>query len=193
MIDQFNRQQIIHGCLRSLLAVVIYITTYFFFRAFILHFMGSHYFDLPTPAQIAIPLLPLAYIIYKGIQRWKWGLGHYTISESGIPHIPESRGLMTSTYDYDQRKHAVLNYLATTFFLAGPIQMMKAYDHFNGTIPTEHGLETKLHTLLKTLQQIDKWQPFDAHPGRERELIFLINMGKVDYSPHKGKIKAVTG
>lgn len=190
MIDQFNRQQIIHGCLRALLALAIYCASYYFFRFLLIHFMEDLYQDRPPLVRTVLPALPIAYIIYKGVQRWQWGLGHYTISESSIPHLPESRGLMSSVYNSDRRGDAAWNYLMKAFFLAGPIQMMKAYDHFNGRVPNEHGLEAKLHTLLKTLQQINKWQDFNAHPGHERELIFLINMGKVDYSANKGKIKA---
>lgn len=112
------------------------------------------------------------------------------MAESSIPDNSDTGLLNWHVYQKDRTSNATMNYLLTTLFLAGPIQLMQAYDHFQSRIPDEHGLETKLINLLTHLKQIDQWQDFNAHQGHERELIFLIKMGEVDYSPHKGKIRA---
>ena len=188
MIQSFNRQQIINGALRAMLAIGIYIATYYFFLFVLQGIMRDSFQELPPILQTALPLIPLPFIVYKGIQRWKMGIGNLNISEASI-QLPESSGLMTNLADSNLRENTVYLYLLSSFFLAAPLQMMKAYDHFTGTIPEEHGLEAKLQIQLNALQQTNKWQDFAAYPGHERELIFLINMGKVDYSPAKGKIK----
>ena len=177
--------------MRALLASIIYIATYYFFLFCIHGLMRDSYQELPAIIQTTLPLLPLPFIIHKGVQRWKMGVGNLTLSEASI-QLPESSGLMMNIADSKLRKNVAFNYILTSFFLAAPLQMMQSYGHFNSTIPDEHGLETKLQSLLKTLQQINKWQDFTAYPGHERELIFLINMRKVDYSPAKGKIKVVS-
>lgn len=174
--------------MRALLAIIIYIATYTFFLIVLKGIMRDSFRDLSPILQTILPLLPLPFIIYKGVQRWKMGVGNLSLSEASI-QLPESSGLMMNIADTKLRQNAVFHYLISSFFLAAPLQMMRAYGHFTGTIPDEHGLEAKLQTLLNALQQTNKWQDFHAYPGHERELIFLINMGKVDYSPAKGKIK----
>jgi len=191
MIKSFNQRQIVHGFLRAILALIIYALTYCLFKFIFKEFIGNYYRDLPNAAQITLPILPMIFIIYKGVQRWRMGVGNLTISEASF-QLPESSGLMMNIADSKLRQNVAFGYIFNSFFLAAPLQMMKAYDHFNGLIPTEFGLDAKLQALLKTITDVNKWQNFTDYPGQERELIFLINMGKVDYSPTKGKIKAVT-
>ena len=81
-------------------------------------------------------------------------------------------------------------YFLTILFLSAPMQMIKAYEHFQAVIPLDSQLEQRMIQLLAEIQSTNKWQDFNAHPGHERELIFLIKMGKVEYSPQKGRIRA---
>lgn len=191
MIKPFNQRQIIYGCLRICFAAIILFLFHLLVTGFIDAFCQKHSIHLPNHLDSAISITFLIIMIIIGLRRSLDGPGYYSLAEAGI-HTPDSesnvwnRRLSTQ----DRQGNALILHIFTNTLIAAPIQLRKAYNHFQLLIPDEHGLEGKLSSLLKALQKIGKWHHFDAHPGHERELIFLINMGKVDYSPMKGKIRA---
>jgi hypothetical protein len=191
MIKPFNQRQIIYGCLRISCAAIILWLFHILFMAFIGAYCQKHSIQLPDHLDSSLSISFLIIMIIIGLRRSQDGPGYYSLAESGI-HAPDSesnvwnRRLATQ----DRRGNALFFHVFSNTLIAAPIQLRKAYNHFQRLVPNEHGLEIKLTTLLTTLQNIGKWHDFDAHPGHERELIFLINMGKVDYSPMKGKIRA---
>jgi len=190
MIKKFNQQQIIFGCLRGLLSLVLFVFTYAFF-SFITSFFAVNFgFDVPQKVVVAIASFCVLAVAISGFRRWKNGQGHFTMAEASIPDNTDTNLFSRNIAQQDLTSNATAIYLLTTLFLAAPIQLLKAYDHFQALIPLDDALENRMLNLLSQLQGLNKWQNFNAHAGAERELIFLIKMSKVQYSPTKGTIKA---
>lgn len=190
MIKKFNREQIIFGCLRGVLSFVLFVFTYTFFSYIASLFTKNFELDIPSEIIVALASACVLGVAISGFFRWKNGQGHFTMAESSIPDNRDTSLLSWHTTQKDLTSNATVTYLLTTLFLAAPIQLLKAYDHFQSRISLDDALEERMLDLLSQLQAINKWQDFNTHPGVERELIFLIKMGKVQYSPTKGTIKA---
>lgn len=190
MIKKFNREQLIYGCLRGLLSLALFVVVYVFFSYIASLFAENFELNISSKVIVAIASACVLGIAASGFHRWKNGQGHFTIAEALIPDNTHTSLLNWHTYQKDLTSNATATYLLTTLFLAAPIQALKAYDHFQSIIPLDSALEDRMLALLAHLKQLNKWQNFTDHPGKERELIFLIKMDKVQYSPTKGAIKA---
>ena len=189
MIEQFNRKQLIFAVLRALLSILIFSASFWFFKTVIAYFAWRfHTHPSPLFSNLASAICIIA-IAVTGFKRWQMGVGNLTMTEASIPTL-DTHPLLASMSDKRMVQSATINYILATFFLAAPLQMLKAYEHLRLRIPEEHGLEMHMLELLADIQRVGKWHDFSNYPGRERELIFLINMGKVDYSSQKGRIKA---
>jgi len=190
VIKKFNRNQFIYGSLRLLLSLFVFILTYGFFRWVVSAINHSLELELSSTILLGIPSVCVLAIAIAGIYRWKTGQREFTITESFISHqLDTDTGGAWGTQNYMNRVTGPA-YFLTMLFLAAPMQMIKAYEHFQSVIPLNDQLEQRMIQLLAELQSENKWQDFDARPDHRRELIFLINMGKVEYSPQKGRIRA---
>lgn len=190
MIKTFNRQQVLYGCLRAALSLFLFAITYTFFHFIASLFVEEFELDVAPKVIISIASACVLGVAATGFFRWKNGQGHFTMAEANIPDNTDTSLLNWHVYQKDLTSNATSVYLLTTLFLAAPIQLLKAYDHFQSLIPQDSALETRMLEFLNQLQAINQWQDFNAHPGWERELIFLIKMGRIQYSAQKGRIKA---
>lgn len=190
MIKTFNRQQVLYGFLRGLFSLILFILTYLFFHAVVTFVVNGFHLDISSLVVILISLGCVLCVLFSGYRRWKNGADEFAVGESFISNQldPDSGGAW-GTQNYVNRITGPAFYL-TAIFLAAPDQLFKAWDHFQSTIPLDDALEQRMLDLLDRLKQINKWQNFNTHQGVERELIFLIKMGQVQYSPQKGRIKA---
>ena len=77
-------------------------------------------------------------------------------------------------------------YLLGQVILAGPLLLMRAVGRLRNWIAPSPELERDLKEMLETLRKVDRWQEITDYPGRERLILLLAQMGKIDMSRLRG-------
>lgn len=72
--------------------------------------------------------------------------------------------------------------------------MIRRYNRYqlSNLLPTTAGLEARLLETLAVLRAANKWQPITDYPNHRSEILYLAQIGKIDFSTAKGvpRIKA---
>jgi hypothetical protein len=190
MIAAYNRSQMIKGALCLLVGVIAYLIAWFFFRYAIAIIFRS--FDWPPLMPITFTVAILALISWSGCWHWRQGGGFATWLESSLFHdLGEDTGGAVAVDHYARRVTGPA-WLLGQVFLAGPLMLLRGSKHFRQRLSTEAGLEARLHQALTTLRAANRWQAITDYPDLRREILILAQMGKIDFSAHKGtpRIKA---
>ncbi len=189
MIESFNRLQAAKtvGALLLGTATAAITLTFFYWTALVvLSGMGAVNRQL---AAWTCALLALGLVMVVGLMRGTQGRGHYNYAESGLmPGFDES----TASGFVANRKTMRLTapaYLLGQLFLASPLQFLQAKRHWERRLPDEHGLESNLHALLTEIESVGKWHDAQTYDTRMRELLFLVRLGRVEFSPRKGRVR----
>ncbi len=192
MIASFNQQQTVKGVIASMLGLVALLLTAGFFYGgswFVLRNLGvenRHSVALGIAGGAAFLVMVVGWI------RGKRGRGHYGFGESGL-HVqlePVGGGAVMSNI-YAQRVTAP-TYVLGQLFLAAPLQFLKAWHCFHSRIPENPVLEEQMKGLLEEIRAKGKWQDMAAYQDRMQELLYLIRLGAVEFSPRKGRIRAAS-
>jgi len=173
--------------------LICFFLAYLFFRyapAFI-----SQSFGYPLSSSVAemVAALGLLAVVFSGYRTWKNKGGLQSYHESAFYHdlSAADTGGAYFTEHYIQQVTGPAYVLSQTF-LAGPLWMLKAWTLFASRIPFSKDLEERLASVLATLKAADKWQSINDHPEHRTEILYLAQMGLIDFSAHKGtpRIKA---
>ncbi len=186
MIRRYNRSQTIKAVFLALGGLFCCVLAYGFFRyvpSFVAVMFG---YRLPETVFIGTGLAGVAATWVSSYGRWKAGGGLFSYHESGLYHDldPVSGGaVMTDRYAHRITGPA---YVLGQVFMAGPLGLLKARTLIHSRIQGSPELEARLVNTLATLRAANKWQGLADHPNARTEILYLAQMGLIDFSAHKG-------
>jgi hypothetical protein len=157
-----------------------------FFR-YVPEFMAWQ-FRYPLPKGIGpwIGLVGVAVAWVSGYRAWKAGGGLYSYHESSLYHnlgSDSAGGYYTSLYTHRVTAPA---YILSQIFMAGPLWILRAWTLFHSRIPYSVHLESSLERTLAVLRAVNKWQGLNECPAARTEILYLAQMGHLDFSTFKG-------
>ena len=132
----------------------------------------------------------LVIVFYTGWDRWRRGFGQAEFSESFFAESFDNSvggGMHANLALADDR---IIGYVVTAIALAAPLQLLKTYDLVRSLIPNHAALELSLKRLLGTIESMGRWHAITDYTGQEREIMYLVRMGKIDFSPRRGSLRA---
>ncbi|MBL9145808.1 MAG: hypothetical protein JNM99_19165 [Verrucomicrobiaceae bacterium] len=187
MISRYNRSQLILGSVALVGGLFCFFLAYLFFR-YVPGFISKSFgYPLsPMMAQLVAGLGLLA-VAFSGYRTWKNKGGLQSYHESAFYHdlSAADTGGAYFTEHYLQRVTGPA-YVISQTFLAGPLWVLKAWTLFSSRIPASKELEERLEKVLAALKAADKWQSITDHPEHRTEVLYLAQMGLIDFSAHKG-------
>ncbi|MCB1231962.1 MAG: hypothetical protein KDN19_16960 [Verrucomicrobiae bacterium] len=127
---------------------------------------------------------------WTGWDLWHRGFGSQDFLESDFANGFDRSSASGMWANHQIAEARGLSYVVSQIALAGPLQLLKAYDLIRSRIVAERGLETNLETTLQSIESKRGWQPIANYRGKESEVMYLIRLGKLEFSPRKGVIKA---
>ena len=189
MIRDYNRRQILLGCLNLFASLLACAATYGFFRI-VLHMVGeSFHLDMSPVMQSLAALALLVVVIIAGIVQWKRGQGHEEYADSALNvQLEWVSGGAYMMEHYAQRVTGPA-YVLSQLFLSGPLQLMKGISKFRSLIKPDAAFEARLVEMLGQVRLKKTWHPVVTYAGREKELSALISMDRLEYSPRKGTVR----
>lgn len=186
MIRRYNRSQTIKAILLVIAGLFCCWLAYLFFRyipAFIISRFG---YPLSAPVAIGIGILGLAVGCFTGYQAWKARGGLFSYHESGLYHDLGGHTAGAEVVDFYAHRVTAPAYVLAQIFMAGPIFLLKAWTLLRSRITDSADLESRLETTLSMLQAANKWQGLNEYPNAKTEILYLAQIGLIDFSAHKG-------
>ena len=192
MIRRYNRKQFLLVILSLATSALAYGCAWSFFRFAPGFAAGFYDIGWSSGLEMWIAAACLLIITVSGYSSWKSGGGLRGYHESALYH--ELDLVSGGTVMVDLYAHRITGsaHLLSQIFLAGPLCLLRAGTLWMGRIPNEPGLELRLGQTLSKLREINKWQAMTEHPQHSREILYLAQIGKIDFSAIKGvpRIKA---
>ena len=190
VIARYNLRQTLLAILSLAVGVFAFAAAWYFFDfafAFAIQRLGG---NVTAPLQSLIAWICVASIALVGYLRWRKGGGYHHFHESGMmPTVEPHTGLGLEVHTKANRLGAWA-YLLGQLFLAGPLQILGAYDRLQRRIPDSPLLENELIAFRDKLRAKNRWLPISDFTDREQQLAYLSRLGLVDFSPRKGTFKA---
>lgn len=192
MIRRYNRyQQFLTACF-LLGGLFCYFLAFLFFRhvpVFI-----AYQFGIPLSSGMAntVAALGLAAVSFSGYRSWRAGGGLLGYHESALYHDLGEDTAGAFAVDFYAHRITGPAHVISQVFLAGPLFLLRVPTIITNLLPTTAGLEDKLRETLTTLRTANKWQPITHYPNLKTEILYLAQIGKIDFSTAKGipRIKA---
>jgi len=189
MIASFNSKQVILAILNIILGLIAYGLTFAFFYfgfGFIIRGFGL---DSVEPFLLPIVILLLILVSVVAYRRWHSGKGHEEYARSGLYVDFGDDSYAAGAAAFYMQQITGPAHVLSQVALAGPLQFLKAIGRFRSLLPADPGLERELKELLEEIRAHGKWHHINDYPGRELNVIVLVQMGKVDLNPRNGKLK----
>lgn len=186
MIRKYNANQT-WACILCIPAGIAgYVCAWLFFR-YVPEFALRCFGFQPTAVWLnSSAALILLVISFSGFRRWKCGMGFSGYHESSLYHNFEAVSGGAVAMDFYAHRVTGPAFLLSQLFLAGPLMMLRSFQHFKNRIPGNESLENSLAETLTLLKTINKWQSLSEHPGRERDILLLARIGRIDFSSARG-------
>ena len=186
MITSYNRIQIIKAILSLVGGAVAYALAFLFFKFAFSFLSSAFHLGLSGSGVFALVTAALAVITFSGYREWKRGGGFKGYHESALYHDLGEDTAGAFVVDHYAHKLTGPAYVLSQTFLAGPLLTLRSLTTLRSLIPGDVELEKRLKETLEVLQQAGKWQSLTEYPDRVREVFYLAQMGKIDFSTHKG-------
>ena len=119
-----------------------------------------------------------------GAWKNKGGLSSY--HESALYHDLGGDSASAVVTDYYAHRITGPAYMLSQIFMAGPLYLFRARTLMASRIPAKPGLDERLKQTLNTLRKANKWQGLEDYPQTKEEVLYLAQMGLIDFSAHKG-------
>lgn len=186
VIRRYNRLQFLKAVLFTVGGLVCCTLAYLFFRhlpAFVASQFGH---ALPDAAAGALGCLGLLGAGYSGYKAWQAGGSRFSYHESSLYH--DFGEATAGAYVVDFYAHRITGpaYVISQLFMSGPLWLLRAWTLLGSRIPDTAELESRLESVLATLRVANKWQGLEEHPDSRTEILYLAQMGLIDFSAHKG-------
>ena len=190
VIARYNLRQTLLAIASFCLGLCAFTVAWWFFHfasAYTIRALGGHV----TPLQQSLIIWAcIVLIALAAWLRWRNGGGYHHFHESGMmPTTEPHTGLSLEIHTAANRIGAWA-YLLGQIFLAGPLQILRAFDRLRMRIPNSPVLESELCAFRDELRARNRWLPISDFAGRERHVDYLARLGLVDFSPRKGTLKA---
>lgn len=186
MVARYNRVQLLKAVLAAAGGLACCCCAWlFFFWTFRLVAAGFH-LELPAIAGPLAGLAGVAAAFLSGWRVWRQRGGLYGYHESGLYHDFGTRSGGAAMADLYAHRVTGWAYLLSQLFLGGPLLLFKARTLLASRIAGSAELEQRLASTLATLRAVGKWQGLEDHPQARTEILYLAQMGCLDFSAHKG-------
>jgi hypothetical protein len=186
MITRYNATQLVKAVVAALLGGVCLYLTFLFFRhapPFVAGQFG--YSWTPLLANIVASICVII-VLVSGYLTWRSQGGLHGYHESSLYHdLGEDTA---GAYVVDHYAHRVTApaYVLVQLFLSGPLQLLRCRTLLGSLVPKSPELELRLQSTLETLRRANKWQSLNEYPSLRTEVLYLAQMGLIDFSAHKG-------
>jgi len=187
MVRRYNTLQISKAALCLAGGLICLWLAWLFFRylpPFVAYNFGFRWSPVMANSLAAVCLIGVA---VSGYRTWKAQGGLRGYHESSFYHDlgADSGGAFFTDY-YAHRVTAPAHLLSQTF-LGGPLLLLKVRTLLASLIPATAGLESRLQDALNRLRKANKWQPLSDYPDIKTEVLYLAQMGLIDFSAFKGE------
>lgn len=186
MIRAYNLKETLLGLVCIPAGLIGFGCAWWFFRYVPGHALRKFGIHVPEFWLFVVAVIVLLVIAVSGFRLWRRGGGFSSYQDSGLYHDmdPVSGGTVVA----DVYLHRVTGpaHLLSQLFLAGPLMLLRAVDHFRNRIRPDARLEESLKSTLDHLRAINRWQALSEHPGLEREILLLARMKHIDFSTARG-------
>ena len=190
MIARHNLRQSLLAVLSLCIGLCAFAAAWWFFKfatAFSIQRLGG---NVSAPLLSLIAWTCVALIALAGFLRWRNGGGYHRFDESGLMITAEPRtGVSLDVHETAERIGA-WTYVLGQIFLAGPLRVLRAFEHWKSRIPNSPVLENELIALHGQLRAKNKWLPVSEFAGREQHIVYLARLDLIDWSPRKGTLRA---
>jgi hypothetical protein len=192
MIRRYNHyQQLLSMCF-LLGGLFCYFLAFLFFRH--VPVLIAYQFGIPFSSGMAntAAALGLAAVSFSGYRSWRDGGGLRGYHESAFYHDLGEDTAGAFVVDFYAHRITGPAHVLSQVFLAGPLFLLRVPTIITNLLPTTAGLEERLRETLATLRTANKWQPITDYPDLRTEILYLAQIGKIDFSAAKGipRIKA---
>lgn len=192
MIARYNRRQITLAVLAVIGGLACYGLAWLFFRylpPFIADALGPPW---PQKTCVLVASACLAVITFSGWRTWKAGRGLHGYHESALYHDLGEETAGAIVVDHYAQQVTAPAYLLSQLFLAGPLLLLRARTLWASLLPATKDWETRVTHALTVLQSAARWQSITEHPSMRTEILYLAQMGQIEFSAYKGtpRIKA---
>ncbi len=187
VIKRYNQSQTLKAVFLFLGGLICCGLAYLFFRyvpAFVAWWL--HY-SLSPAVGVGVGIGGLAATWFSGYRTWKNRGGLYSYHESGLYHDLGEDTAGAFVTDFYAHRITGPAYLLGQVFLAGPLGILKALTSLHSRIPYSAELEEKLEKTLAALRAAHKWQGLGEYPEARSEILYLAQMGLIDFSDYEGR------
>lgn len=192
MIRRYNRYQLFLTACFLLGSLVCYFLAFLFFRH--VPVLIAYQFGIPYSTGMAntVAALGLAAVSLSGFRSWRAGGGLQGYHESALYHDLGEETAGAFVVDFYAHRITGPAHLLSQVFLAGPLFLLRVPTIISNLLPRTAGLEDSLLETLKVLRAANKWQPITDYPDLKTEILYLAQMGRIDFSAAKSipRIKA---
>ncbi len=186
MIRRYNRSQTIKAIFLIVGGLFCCGLAFLFFR-YLPAFLASQFrYTLSTPLAVGIGFLGLAAAWFSGYRTWKARGGLFSYHESGLYHDLDGDTAGAHVVDFYAHRVTGPAYVLGQIFMAGPQFLLKAWTLLRSRITHSPDLESRLEGTLAVLRTANKWQGLNEYPGSRSEILYLAQIGLLDFSAHKG-------
>lgn len=190
MVSWYNNRQAILGVLSLSLSIVAYAATAAFFYYGFNLVTSAFDLELPDWSNLAFAGGMVVLVTIVGLIRQRQGVGYIGYDQIDPFAGKELGGGAAYHMAYETMRFTGPAFVILQIALAGPFQFCGAVSRFRSILPGDPGLERDLTELLEDVRRIDRWQDLSDYDDRSEEMTILIRMGKVDFSPRKGRLRA---
>jgi len=143
-------------------------------------------YPLPTVVGICIGLVGVVGAWISGYRTWKTRGGLFSYHESGLYHDLGDDTAGAVITDFYAHRVTGPAYILGQIFMAGPLWILRAWTLLHSRIPYSPQLESSLVNTLAVLRTANKWQGLNEYPNAQTEILYLAQMGHIDFSARNG-------
>lgn len=187
MIRRYNRSQIAKAVILTFGGFIFCWVAYLFFRYVPVFVCWELHYSLPAPVAVSIGIAGLAVAWFSGYSTWRARGGLFSYHESGLYHdLGDDTAGAVVTDHYVHRVTAPA-YVLGQVFMVGPQWLLRAWTLVHSRIPYSAALELRLENTLGAVRAANKWQGLSEYPDNRAEILYLAQMGLIDFSAHNDR------
>jgi hypothetical protein len=186
MIRRYNQTQTIKAIFFLIGGVCCCWLAFLFFRYLPVFVAWQFGHALPASVAVGIGMLGLAAVWFSGYRTWKAKGGLFGYHESGLYHDLGEDSAGAAVVDFYAHRVTGPAYMLGQIFMAGPQGILNSLTLLRSRITCSDALETRLESALAALRVANKWQGLQDYPEWRSEILYLAQMGLIDFSGRNG-------
>lgn len=186
MIRRYNQSQTIKAAFLIVGGSFCCWLAYLFFR-YLPAFLANQFgYTLSATVGVGFGFIGLAAAWFSGYRTWKARGGLFSYHESGLYHDLDGETAGACVVDFYAHRVTGPAYVLGQIFMAGPQFLLRAWTLLRSRIKYSAELESRLESTLTVLRAANKWQGLAEYPDSRSEVLYLAQMGLLDFSSHNG-------